>query len=160
MNCANAGSKRSAKPPQWIYTPNIARWDGDQWQPLAGSLTGNLNRMTVWGSRLVVGGTFLWADVSPPSSVLAWDGTAWAPIGDPLQGYVNALTVWNDALVVARQLGTQEQPEPPLAISRGAAWEYMGRELLANRGSVADVAVFGGQLVVLGTKLTVPLVGT
>jgi len=148
--------QRSAKPPQWISTPNIARWDGDQWQPLASTLTGNVNRMTVWGSRLVVGGTSLWADVSPPSSVLAWDGTAWAPIADPLQGYVDGLTVWNDALVVSRQLGSQEQPEPPLAISRGAGWEYMGRELLANRGSVADVAVFGGQLVVLGTKLTVP----
>jgi hypothetical protein len=147
---------RAAHPPDWVLTEGIARWDGDAWQPLAGGFSGWVYEMTTWDDRLVAGGPFIHSPDAGTSSVLAWDGNRWSAVGGRIEGYVNALTAWGDALVVARQLGSAEQPAPPLAVSRGGPWEYFGSELLANHGAINELVPFGGDLVVLGSGLSVP----
>src|SRR5207247_1831320 len=149
--------ERAAHPPDWASTEGVARWDGDAWQPLAGGLRGWVCEMTIWNDRLVVGGPILSSPDAGYSSVLVWDGDAWSGVGGRIDGYVTGLTSWGNALVVARQLGSVEQQQPPLAISwGGGSWEYFGSDLIADHGSISDVAAFDGDLVVLGGALTVP----
>jgi len=69
---------------------NIARWDGVQWQPLAGGYAGIVNAMIVYDGDLIVTG-------SGPAGLQRWDGSAWHAIPGGPNG--SSLAIFNGQLI-------------------------------------------------------------
>ncbi len=74
----------------------IAKWDGKDWQSLAGGLDGGIYALEVLEgpdrSLLVAGGVFESADGEPASRLAAWNGRHWQEFGQA-SGAVYALEV-------------------------------------------------------------------
>jgi hypothetical protein len=72
-----------------VLVNGLARWSGDQWQPVVGSLGGespNLAMsMTVFGRELIVGGHFADASGIPARNIAAFDGVTWRALGSGIE---------------------------------------------------------------------------
>ena len=73
-----------------VPAASIARWNGSQWQPLAGGYGGIVNAMIVFGGDLIVTGSGL-------SGMQRWDGAAWHAVTNGPNGF--SLTTFNGQLV-------------------------------------------------------------
>lgn len=91
-----------------IAAPNIARWDGAMWHPLADGLghPGNspVLALTTYRGDLYAGGSFQ-GSFGPGGAVLMnniarWDGASWHPLDNGIIGQVLALAVYRGRLVV------------------------------------------------------------
>ncbi|MBN8246017.1 MAG: hypothetical protein J0L84_01085, partial [Verrucomicrobia bacterium] len=82
---------------------SVAQWDGEAWSGLGSGVNQEVNALTVFGSRLIVGGTFSTAGGLPVNRIAAWDGTGWAALGSGVEGgllpAVNSLQVRNGVLI-------------------------------------------------------------
>ena len=93
---------------------NIAKWDGTNWLPVKGGVTGGsfteVNAMTIYNDTLIIGGLFSMADTIPAFSIAKWDGVSFSTVGTGITiwsgsfkrqpGYVNALEVFQGNLYV------------------------------------------------------------
>ncbi len=88
---------------------NVAKWDGQDWYQLGGSVSDFVNALTVCDldgpgeelPALYAGGGFISADGWPVNRVAKWDGVEWSPLKiSPTQygvdGTVNALESWDE----------------------------------------------------------------
>ncbi|MBL9001892.1 MAG: hypothetical protein JNK25_12230 [Phycisphaerae bacterium] len=71
----------------------IARWNGVNWLPLGGGLSGNSENggdggrgMAVYNGSLYVGGVFSSAGGVAASRVARWNGSAWTALGSGMEG--------------------------------------------------------------------------
>ncbi|MFP4334515.1 MAG: hypothetical protein ACLFQC_03470 [Wenzhouxiangella sp.] len=86
----------------------IARWDGERWQPLAGTSSigaeGAVEALVVFEDRLYVGGSFFTlAGIDLPleqRGLLRWDGIDWEVPGAGVPGIVRALAVHDGDLFI------------------------------------------------------------
>ncbi len=71
-------------------TPNIARWDGEEWSSVGGGTNNWVNGLHVFddgdNSVLVAGGSFTTAGGNSANRVARWDGETWGPIGGGFAG--------------------------------------------------------------------------
>ncbi|MCC6320739.1 MAG: hypothetical protein IT438_04805 [Phycisphaerales bacterium] len=122
---------------------SIARWTGTAWEPLPGGgigpngdepPRGQVNAMTTFNGRLIVGGEFTLAGGLPVTNIAAWDGTQWHAMGDGLgvgvDQQVRSLAVWDDGSGPALYAGgdftaSGSTPIAHLARWNGAAWEQV-----------------------------------
>lgn len=91
----------------------IACWDGKDWRPLGGGLTGGsfppvVHALAVFDedgpggqpARLFAAGTFLYADGKIVNNIARWDGSSWSAVGGGILGdslvAVRALTVFDE----------------------------------------------------------------
>lgn len=114
---------------------SIARWNGGQWESLAGGglrwsagFVGSGQCMAVHdfgaGPRLVVGGSFDLAGGVPVNNVAVWDGSTWAGIGTGLDGDVAALEVFDDGTSGPRLfVGGHFHTAGPKIVKNFAVWD-------------------------------------
>ena len=98
-----AGSFASLSGPNsTFYAPNIARWNGLNWQPIGSNGIGDkVNALAVMGPELYAGGDFFGAGGKIAASIARWDGQVWSALdGGTVTGAVEALAVFNGGLVV------------------------------------------------------------
>lgn len=80
----------------------IAKWNGDNWAPLAHGLSSMPNAMVIdKENNLIVGGTFLQADNLTVNYIAKWDGTRWMHIGSGFNASVSSLAVDNNGTIYA-----------------------------------------------------------
>jgi hypothetical protein len=83
-----------------VQASNIARWDGQQWEPLGGGTSLFTYAMCVFddgtGEKLYAGGNFGSAGGHRASGIARWDGQAWGPVGAGFFGGVDSLAVYDD----------------------------------------------------------------
>ncbi len=77
----------------------IARWDGNNWQPLGSGMSNDVYALTVYNGELIAGGYFTKAGGVDANNIARWDGNNWQPLGSGMNNYVYALTVYNGELI-------------------------------------------------------------
>jgi hypothetical protein len=131
---------------------NIARWDGEQWHPLAGGVfdavpgdnTEGVEAMAVWRGDLYVVGDFTHADGEQVEYIARWDGESWFDVGGGVElvGYdhtgLRGVTVWEDKLVI---VGAFDNAGDTAAVNV-AAWDGETWSALGTGGDPYD-EVFG-----------------
>jgi hypothetical protein len=131
----------------------IARWDGNNWQPLGTGIDtdfGNafVGALTVHDGKLVVGGRFSLAGGNAAANVARWDGTNWQPLGNGLNGIVLALAVYNGQLFAGGKFSMSGSTAVSnIARWDGTAWQPLGAGV---NGSVQAMTVYDGKLIVGG----------
>ena len=106
----------------------IARWDGNQWQPIGTGLNGLVLTIAVSGSDVYVGGTFTDAGGNPDADRIArWDGTTWQALGTGLNNTVSAIVVQGNEVYAGGHF-TESGNVPAKYIARwdGLAWHALG----------------------------------
>ncbi len=92
----------------YYYQESVARWDGNQWQPLGYGLqyTGDYNRpylktLKSFGGDLYAGGTFVRSYKREVLRIARWmeSDTMWVTVGDGLDAPVHTLSAHDGALV-------------------------------------------------------------
>jgi hypothetical protein len=81
---------------------NIARWDGNGWQPVGSGRDVVVGTLALYSGELIAGSyVSLWgSDAPPPFELIArWNGSIWQPLGAGMEGDVHALTVYNGELI-------------------------------------------------------------
>jgi hypothetical protein len=125
-----------------VTTEQIARWDGEQWQPVGGGL-GPVNpfgagpqpsAMEVYEGELYVGG-LLWLDAGSPADSLArWDGSRWSDVGGAFRlatgevGRIEALAVFDGDLYAGGWFATAPGGVVASNLARwdGSRWHAVG----------------------------------
>lgn len=131
----------------------IASWDGVSWQPLGDGLPVQVNALTIYGTKLIAGGStsaFPTPGVGEKPAIFAWDGTTWTTIGTP-NGTVSALVVIGTDLYVGGNF-TSVSGVPAARIARwdGTNWFAVGAGFASNT-TVSALANHGGTLIAGGT---------
>lgn len=106
---------------------------------------GSVRAMTVFGSDLVVAGSFTMAGaVSGTSYIARWNGSAWSALGTGMNDAVNALTVIGTDLYAGGAFTTAGgSPAVRVAKWNGSAWSAVGT---AGDQPVTAMAVIGTTL--------------
>ncbi|MEE4637711.1 MAG: hypothetical protein V2J42_03115 [Wenzhouxiangella sp.] len=143
----------------------IARWDGERWQPLTGTrgigAEGAAEALAVFEDRLYVGGGFTaMAGIDLPleqRGLLRWDGADWEVPGAGVPGNVRALAVHDGALFIGGSF-TRAGGVNAFRMARWNGESYSG---LVNQGGgngvngeVFALASHGSELIAGGSFLT------
>lgn len=114
---------------------NIARWDGDTWEPVGVGLGGDVHALVVHddgtGPALYAGGDFGTADGQPALRVARWDGSQWQAVGSGVSASVETMVVYDEGAGPRLFVGgffTSAGAQPALRIARwdGASWTAVG----------------------------------
>lgn len=122
---------------------NIAQWDGIGWKTMSSGVNGTVSSMAIWGSYLVVGGSFSsdQATTVTLSRIGKWDGSAWSSLGSGVSGgNVASLAVLGSKVYVG---GNFSSPSSNIASWDGSSWATVGGGI---SGTVLALAVFGSDL--------------
>jgi trimeric autotransporter adhesin len=138
--------------------PNIARWNGTAWVPMAGGLPGQgvYALLTLSDGSVIAGGDFsVQVGSQQATSVARWNGQQWTALGTGLLGEVRRLLQLSDGDVVA----TGNLSIPGIPGSRGLArwdgehWRPYGAGLWGLNGNWQGYALAqhqDGSLLVAG----------
>lgn len=79
-----------------VAANEIARWDGNNWSNVGGSVVGSgtVLALTTMGNILYAGGTFTNIGGVTASHIAKWDGTNWSALGSGISGTVSALAAF------------------------------------------------------------------
>ncbi len=115
-----------------VAVKNVARWNGTQWNAMAGGVymnagEGDVAAIAVNGTDVYVGGWFDRAGGQVVSNIARWDGAAWHPLGSGLDRDVKAIAV-KDGIVYVGGAFTNAGGITVNHIARwdGANWSAMG----------------------------------
>lgn len=130
---------------------NIARYDGQEWTPLAASdgagTSSGVNALAVHDGALYAGGSFTTAGGVSARYIARWDGTDWSPVGSGMSGTVYALAVHDGALHAGGSF-TEAGGVAAARVARwdGDAWSPLGGgvDRTAYALAVHDGALFAG----------------
>jgi hypothetical protein len=135
---------------------NIARWDGQAWQPLGSGITGYVGSLRVYQGYLVAGGIFSAAGGVPASCIAIWDGTSWGALGAGMNGDVYEMTEYNGLLIAGGAFTTAGGVAANrIASWNGASWSPLGAGVDGPNTWVIGLTVFNGQLIAGGGFNTV-----
>jgi hypothetical protein len=87
-----------------IPANGVAKWNGTQWLPLGGGVTGGtppgINTMVMRNeggvNMLYAGGRFTTAGGAPANNIARWDGKSWTALGDGVNQAVTDLAFFDD----------------------------------------------------------------
>jgi len=103
-----------------VSASNIARWDGNEWQPIGSGMNDWVLALTTYdpdGSgdmpqQLIAGGYFTAAGGNSANRIARWDGLNWQALGEGTGGFrVNALSTYDP---------DGSDPQPPQLIAGGS----------------------------------------
>lgn len=78
---------------------NLARWNGTEWQALAGNINGTIHAMDVdEDGNLYISGWFRDIDDLEVNRVAVWDGNEWSALGEGMNNRVYEITVAEDGI--------------------------------------------------------------
>jgi hypothetical protein len=116
-----------------VAASNLARWDGSSWSPLGGGIStapwwGEILEMSMFGSDLLVGGSFSSLGGLNLSNFAKWNGTTWSSVGSAYADVVGAMAVrGSDVYVASDQMVTLEQINSnPIRKWNGSSWSSVG----------------------------------
>ena len=143
---------------------NIARWNGNSWQPLGGGVDSGGWALTIYNGELIVGGCFTEAYNSDlnggfipvtVNNIARWDGSNWHPLGSGIDDFaVEALTVYNDHLIAGGPFTTAGGVDANhIARWDGSNWQPLGSGM-NNDGQVLALTVYNGELIAGGSFTT------
>jgi len=92
-----------------VIARRIARWDGAEWYPLGGGVSGagtSVRALTQVGSDLYAGGIFSTAGSVATNNVAKWDGATWSALGSGTDGAVLALATFGTEVWVGGEFAT------------------------------------------------------
>ncbi len=110
----------------------FARWDGTQWNSLAGSMHSRavVRTIAVSGNDMYVGGFFNQAGGVAASNIARWDGNTFHPLGSGLDGYCTAITVANGKVYAGGDfLMAGGKTARGIAVWNGSTWNNVGSGL-------------------------------
>ena len=137
-----------------VQASNIARWDGQQWEPLGGGTSLFTHAMCVFddgtGEKLYAGGNFYRAGGVSVNNIARWTGDAWERVGAGFFGSVDSLAVFDDGdgpvLYAGGALNRSGSGAPGslkgVAQWDGARWIPVGSGLGHSSNNVLDLEVF------------------
>jgi hypothetical protein len=120
---------------------DIARWDGNSWQPLTGpsetGLSEEVSALAVYddgtGPALYAGGGFVVADSELVNGIARWNGSSWSALDGPsgtgvgsdgtFYPYVAALAVYDDGTGPALYAGGRFTTAGGLQVNHIARWD-------------------------------------
>jgi hypothetical protein len=145
-----AGSFTIVKTPPLQSISHIARWNPsiEDWEPLGGQLTNSVGDMVVFGSDLVVGGSFVSISGVTMNSIAKYNGSTWSPMGAGFDNGVGALEVYNGQLYA----GGNFESSNGLTCGGFARWNG-SNWVPANTifpGDVFELGLYNGQMVLMG----------
>jgi hypothetical protein len=128
---------------------NIARWDGNNWFPMAEGLGQFVSALTVSGTNLFAGGSFTMAAGSVANRLARWDGNAWHAVGGNIaSGGVLAIAArGNDLYIGGAFTITGITGTINLAKWNGSTWSTLGSGVA---GTVNAIALRGNEVYVAG----------
>ena len=133
----------------------IARWDGNNWQPLGSGMRGagweefpEVCALTVYNGELVAGGSFTKAGETDVNRIARWDGDSWQPMGDGMNSTALALTVYDGNLIA----GGSFVKAGGVDANRIGRWDGSNWHLLGNgtNSGVVALTVYDGELIAGG----------
>lgn len=129
-------------------SPGVARWTGEQWEPVGTGVNATVFALSVFDSFLVAGGDFTHAGDSSAAHVARWDGKAWHPLGEGVPGRVMSLAEFNGGLFAGGSFtGAGETAASYIARWNGSAWSDVSG---GTDGPIFALAVYQGALVAGG----------
>ncbi|MGE3173839.1 MAG: hypothetical protein AB7O97_14540 [Planctomycetota bacterium] len=145
-----------------VAANRIARFDGVQWQPLAGGATYDLTvgvlpgvfaLRTLPGGDLAAGGAFRYAGGVPADSIARWNGTAWTPLAIGTNGTVLQIVELQngDRLAVGDFTSIDGVAANRVARFDGVQWQPLGSGV--DKLCLAATELPNGDLVVGGLFL-------
>ena len=146
---------------------HVARWDGQQWQPLAGAhgtgVNGAVTALAVYDGKLIVGGRFTEAGGMPAMRIAQWDGTEWSTLTGALgapgaDGEITDLLEWGGDLLVAGAF-TEAGGVTANRIARwdGTEWSALTSpdgQVGVDGYTVTSLTTFDGDLIAAGLFTT------
>lgn len=134
----------------------IARWDGNNWQPLAQGFTGgfgggSVRTLASYKGQLYAGGIFTIAGTSSANGIARWDGSTWSDVGGSLAtgvgNGVRDMVVFNDELYVVGDF-TEIGGVTTNYVAKwdGSNWTGLDLDISSDFGNCVEV--FEGQLYV------------
>lgn len=146
-----------------VGVQNVARWDGANWNSLAGGVVGVVNALVVHddgsGPALYVGGTFTIAGTTSANRIARWDGTTWSAVGAGFDDMVLALAVVDvggGPVLVAGGAFQNSGTTPTARVAQwdGTSWSALGTGLNQAIYSLAAHDDGGGQALYAGGEFT------
>lgn len=116
----------------WIDANNIAKWNGQQWEPLGSGIGGffgvpDVQALAVFddgtGLALYAGGAFTSAGGNSADYIAKWDGTTWSPLGSGMNNQVRTLAVFDDGSGPALYAGGSFTTAGGVQADRIAKWD-------------------------------------
>ncbi|MFO0859759.1 MAG: hypothetical protein U0570_04320 [Phycisphaerales bacterium] len=132
--------------------PNIARWDGTDWNALGDGPGGTVLAIArMPNGDIIAGGDFYTEGGGAGNHIARWNGDTWSPLGDGFNDAVNALAVMpNGDLIAAGDFNSSgESSMNHIARWDGAAWQPLQAGL--NSTAYALAVLPSGQLVAGGS---------
>jgi len=112
-----------------VAVTNIARWDGNTWSAMGGTLN-NVYDLAADDTSVYAVGNFTQAGTVAANYVARWDGASWNALGSGLNGAAQAAAVWNNKLYVSGGFSMAGGvPANNFAIWDGASWSAAGNGL-------------------------------
>jgi hypothetical protein len=131
---------------------NIAKWDGNNWNPVGSGMLGGVYSMTIFNGELHAGGHFSNIPGVPYTKAIArWDGTNWHALASGIQwGTVNAMAVYQGDLYVGGNIVTVDSmPMRDIAKWDGTSWS-LPCTINAGLSEIFSMAVFNNELYIGG----------
>ena len=150
---------------------HIARWDGNEWQPMGDGFNHAVRCLGTYQGRLIAGGDFTASGNRPMSHVAMWNGHEWEPMGagfeeiDGFDASPSSFVEWNGG-VVAGGLFTEFNYQNHdvseyhfAAFWDGTSWTPMGRTIISRSTPIGppsrDLVVYRGSLYAAGAFMDV-----
>jgi hypothetical protein len=111
------------------YAPNIAKWNGEEWDPVGTGVKGEIFALAVnIDGTLYVAGQIDSAGGRPVNHIAQWDGTSWDTLASGINGEVNALACDDSGYCYAGGYFTQAGDTKASNIARwdGGTWAPIG----------------------------------
>ena len=121
------------------------------WSPFGAGTNGRINATIVYGSGLIVAGTFSNAGGQNMNRIALWNGTSWLPLGIGMNDDVNALAIYNGYLIAAGKFTAAGGVSANrIAVWNGSIWTTLGNGF---DGQVNALAVYSTELYAGGSFL-------
>jgi hypothetical protein len=128
----------------------LFKWDGTNWSNF-GNINGTVQALTVYGGKLIVGGSFSLAGGMSVLNIASWDGSQWSDVGGGPDNIVSALTVYNNELIVGGYFITVEGVNANYIAKYGTGgWAALGSGMGGGQGQVMSLTTWNGLLVAGG----------
>jgi hypothetical protein len=141
-----------------VLINHVARFDGTNWQPLAGGTDGPVRSLRAFSDGLYAAGWFTYADTVLANGLARWDGTRWHRVHNlpditpstPLN-YINDVAVFQGTTYICGNFrGPQDSGRHCLAYFNGSEWVGIGDGFQGSLTKLLTMEVHDSLLYIAG----------
>lgn len=137
----------------------IARFDGDNWEPIGEGFNGNVEALIIYNGDLIAGGQFTQSGETTVNYIARWDGENWQPMGDGFSHRVMSFTIYNGELIAGGAFTSSGSTSlGRVARWDGESWHPVGEGFSSNGVNALtvydDYLIAGGNFTSTGNWLT------